>query len=184
MVKVLLGNLVIWCCVAVTALGLLRTLSAPEASARVPPLPARESLAPLEIVWPNAGAFAGITERPLFTQGRRPPAPVTPTTAPQSVPDVTLVGIIRTRQEHTAMAAVADETLRLRTDDTVAGWSVKAIDDKSMTLRNGREEYRIWLGEREEGPAEQDADQRQLTVEERMLATFGSARQNPYGPDN
>lgn len=181
--KIILGNLAIWCCVTALALGLMRSLSAPEASARIPPLPPSEVLAPLQIVWPDARSFTSIAERPLFTPGRRPPAPVTPVRGSRSKPAITLVGIIATQRENVAIATMSGETVRLRPDDTVAGWSVIAIDSKSMTLRQGRDEFRVWLGDQKDTTDEPKADERQLTRAERRLATFGSAGQNQFGAD-
>lgn len=93
-------------------------------------------------------SLAATRDRPLFTQGRRPPALATaqpasenPQTAILSPPPFALIGTVVGDGEKIAlvMENATQKVLRLPVGEIASGWSVADVASRSVTLKRGAE---------------------------------------------
>lgn len=92
-------------------------------------------------------AFAQVLERPLFSPTRRPPpppkppAPPAPPPPPDPLANVHIYGIFVGEEEGTGgmLASIGGKVRRVTTADDVAGWKIKAIKEREVTLARGDE---------------------------------------------
>jgi hypothetical protein len=97
---------------------------------------------------PDIESLSATIERPLFSPTRRlpaPPAPVAeveePPPAGPSPPTFSLRGIARSGSGPIAVVEVAGGgSARLRVGEEYDGWTVRAIDARSVTLEAGAEQ--------------------------------------------
>ena len=96
----------------------------------------------------RGGSLAATRDRPLFTQGRRPPALATaqpasenPQTAILSPPPFALIGTVVGDGEKIAlvMENATQKVLRLPVGEIASGWSVADVASRSVTLKRGAE---------------------------------------------
>jgi general secretion pathway protein N len=84
-------------------------------------------------------------ERPLFSPGRRPPAPPpahvqlepAPPRAPPVAPNLTLVGVVLDTDEARAVVRSGTAVIRARFGDDIEGWKVTEIGARRLTLSHG-----------------------------------------------
>lgn len=154
--RLLAVNIVIWALVAVAAAGALDPGSwtrggGPVGQAEAAtPLRADEDPTAGAVDWPPAARFAALTQRPLFTPGRRPPAQAVDEAADETAPPpaLTLVGVMAAGDARLALARTADgEVLRLREDAEVQGWRVRRITARGMALGRGARTQAYPLGQ-------------------------------------
>ncbi len=123
--------------------------SAPDASvvAGISSSPQEE---PQELAWwrdlPPIGAMKETVQRPLFTSSRRPRLPSGQ--RQQRVAGLAgyvLAGVVIAGDTRIAMlrSRTGAGNLRVRTGDKVAGWTVTAIDSRSVTVIRDGEQRRI-----------------------------------------
>jgi hypothetical protein len=93
---------------------------------------------------PDLQAFAQVVERPLFSPTRRPPPPPKPP-APPPPPDplanVHVYGIFVGEEagEGGMLASIDGKVRRMGTNDEVAGWKIKELREREITLVKGEE---------------------------------------------
>lgn len=93
---------------------------------------------------PDLQAFAQVVERPLFSPTRRPPPPPKPP-APPPPPDplanVHVYGIFIGEEagEGGMLASIDGKVRRIGTNDVVAGWKIKELREREITLVKGEE---------------------------------------------
>jgi len=101
--------------------------------------------------------FHSVKDRPLFFEGRRPPAeyvpdapaakPVRPA-ANVRPPNATLSGVIKVGDTtYVLLQGVGKEKglVRTRVGEDVDGWKVESIQDDRVVLKNGAEQHEIHL---------------------------------------
>jgi len=154
--RLLALNIVIWTLVAVAAAGALDPGAWPLGGG---PVGQAEAATPLRVDedptaqtfdWPPAARFAALTQRPLFTPGRRPPAPSVAEAADGAAPPpaLTLVGVLAAGDARLALARTADgAVLRLREDAEFGGWRVRRITARAMALGRGERMMTYPLGQ-------------------------------------
>lgn len=94
---------------------------------------------------PPISDFSEITERPLFSQTRRPPEPPTVEAPPPEEPApvernlFTVVGIAVSEQERAALVQVrrTREIVRVAEGDEVDGWKVTSIETNNVVFEKG-----------------------------------------------
>lgn len=86
--------------------------------------------------------FVAILDRPLFSPSRRPPPPPPPP-APPPPPDpfatIQLLGVFA-GADHTGSGIVArvdGRVRRIRVNELIGGWAVKAVNDRDVTFVSG-----------------------------------------------
>lgn len=146
-------------CAGVLALQALSNLAPlPEARAAVAPsatggraeggvLPATRSLAPVRL-----DAFAEALERPLFVEGRRPPAEAAPAPAAMNVralplAGTTLLGVVGVGEARIALLSPPGGTTveRVREGASYRGWRLVRAEDRAVLLMRGEVERRLTL---------------------------------------
>jgi general secretion pathway protein N len=107
--------------------------------------------------------FAATRERPLFSEGRRPPpsrveadrAPEPPPKAePPEPPRVTVVGVLRNEQGTRALVRPkpADKVREVRVGDEIGGWKVEEIGPRRVILASETRTKAFTLFEKRGGP--------------------------------
>jgi general secretion pathway protein N len=81
-------------------------------------------------------AYAAVTERPLFTRSRRPPAADTSTAPADLERNFSVAGIMLSGQERIALVQQgSDKKLRsVREGETLGGWTVRSIASDRIVL--------------------------------------------------
>jgi hypothetical protein len=92
---------------------------------------------------PEAAAFSGVLERPLFAPSRRPPPDAPPPAveaAPEASPfELELVGVVISGEERVALVRQPgiQELLRVAVGRMVGGWQVETIEPDRVLFRSG-----------------------------------------------
>ena len=98
---------------------------------------------------PGIAAFSEITERPLFNEGREPPAePVTTVAAAKtSLLRLQLEGVAITPGSEIAVLRdlTSNKMLHLATGGTHQGWELTSITDSVVTFKRGGETQELTL---------------------------------------
>ena len=115
---------------------------APEVTAASPGAQLEWSREPVEFEPPPQDEIEVIAARPLFSPSRRPfvvaeeePEP----TAARSLPPVTLIGVLLTEQQRTALLQAAGQGAPswVREGNAIEGWQVERIEQSRVHLRAG-----------------------------------------------
>lgn len=91
---------------------------------------------------PGAGAYFAILDRPLFAPDRRPPPPpdaVPEAPKPDPLAGLTLYGIFQGPDFSGIVARVNDRVRRVRLNEAMGDWTVKAIEGREVTFVRGDE---------------------------------------------
>lgn len=91
---------------------------------------------------PGAGAYFAILDRPLFAPDRRPPPPpdaVVEAPKPDPLAGLTLFGIFKGPEFSGIVARVNDRVRRVRLNEALGDWTVKAIEGREVTFARGDE---------------------------------------------
>ena len=113
-----------------------RTQTKDQAQVQAPPPASPLAAHPLD-------RLSATRERPLFSPGRRlpapPPAPIvaaSPPPPPPPPPKVILFGIVMDADDARAVVGVgtAAKTLRVRVGDDIGGWKVTQIEERQLVL--------------------------------------------------
>lgn len=137
---------------------------------------------------PDMLAFAQVIERPLFSPTRRPPPPPKPPTPPAPPPppdplaNVHVFGIFVGEEEGTGgmLASIDGKVRRLTAADEIAGWKIKGIKEREITLTRGEETRVLRLAQ-----ARPSDPQRVATAPPRPVAAASRApAAGPSGPLN
>lgn len=149
-IAILLGAVVIW------------RSSEPAAFPELPAVPVTELagvfVAPQASTLPALPELSAAAERPLFNPNRKR-AQVAPVVAPQQAtparpfPTPLLLGIAGAGERRVALIKLPDdkEARRIRTGDSIEGWTVSDIGRDTITFRNGATEHEIRLRPTKEG---------------------------------
>lgn len=145
--RLVLLNVALWGGVAAVSMTVLDAVRTPPPT----PDPAPDAAeappsAEMTLQAPPAAVYAALTEHPLFTPSRRPPAPeIAPADAPP--PGIALLGVAGVGEARVAtLRTGAGETLRVAPGAEVDGWTVARIEPRRVTLRLGGEEHVALLG--------------------------------------
>jgi hypothetical protein len=149
--KALLLNVVFWGTAAwfgAEVVGAAGALTRPVEPVAQSPRPAPPAATVARLRWPDLDAFSDVTERPLFTPGRRPPAAAVAAPDPSSPPPpFALIGVIGAGADRVALMRGPDGTARRgRVGDVVDGWRIDRVDPRAVTWRRGEEARRTALG--------------------------------------
>lgn len=100
----------------------------------------------------DVNLFAATLERPLFSPSRRPPPPPPPKDAEKKEPPVDpfanihLFGLYGGEDSPSGMLArVEGKVRRISVNDTLGGWTFKAIDDRNAVFEKNGEERKLLL---------------------------------------
>lgn len=102
---------------------------------------------------PNAGnlsMYASVVTRPVFAPDRRPPPPPKPPAPPPPPPppdpfaSVELMGMF-TGPNAGVLAKVEGRMRRIKINDTVGAWTLKAIAGREATFKQGEQERKLRL---------------------------------------
>ena len=143
--------LLLACAVVVAAIAaewalLRRNPAIPAASPSAPPPAAAQ--APT-IALPAAATFAEITQRPLFSQARRPePADRGRAGPPPARPTLTLLGVVMTGNSHYALIRHGNppKLEQLAEGQSIEGWQIQTIANDHITLASGSASADFVLG--------------------------------------
>jgi hypothetical protein len=114
-------------------------------------------------------ALSATRDRPLFSLSRRPPAPsiqadaqpaqVPATPAPPERPAVKLIGTILSPATNVVLLrdSATQAVMRLRVGEATAGWRVKSVSLRSVTLEKGEQSAILGLPQPRDTPGEQTA---------------------------
>ena len=143
--------LLLACAVMVAAIAaewaLLRRNPALPAASQVTPTPAAAQ-APV-IAIPPAAIFAEITQRPLFSQARRPePADRGRPGPPPARPSLALLGVVMTGNSHYALIRHGNppKLEQLAEGQSIDGWQLQTIANDHVTLTSGNASADFVLG--------------------------------------
>jgi hypothetical protein len=92
-------------------------------------------------------ALAAILERPIFAPDRRqppPPAPPAPPPPPDPLADIQIRGIF-TGASAGILARVDGKLRRVKVNEAVGAWTLKAIEGRSITFARGDENRKLQL---------------------------------------
>ncbi|MEL6476087.1 MAG: hypothetical protein AAFR17_02065 [Pseudomonadota bacterium] len=128
---------------------------APAASlASIQPLGDPPASAPVERVRlapPRLASFDEIAARPLFTEGRRPPAPPeakTVVAAEIRLPAMTLTGVMEIGGTPRALVKLGTSPADWMAEGSeISGWTLAEIDAGKIVLRHGDRQVEARLGE-------------------------------------
>lgn len=98
----------------------------------VPTLPVRKQA--------DTSRFLAMLERPLFSPTRRPPPPPpppAPVEVQEPLPNVHLYGLYGGDSNGGAIVRVDGKNLRVQLNESINGWKLSAIGERSITLRRG-----------------------------------------------
>lgn len=107
--------------------------------------------------FPPEEAYQSIADRPLFFEGRRPPAPHDPSAEPNKPPATNRT--VQPRGKLTGVVVIGDEvyalvsgtrkkqTQRFKVGDTMEGWRVEEIAPDKLVLQNNSERHELPLRE-------------------------------------
>jgi hypothetical protein len=103
---------------------------------------------------PPLQSFSAITDRPLFSQSRRPPAAQPSTTSIGSASSFVLAGVIITHGSREVMIqhGKPPTIAHLQQGQTIEGWTVTAIDEDRVLLDSGETQYELKLIGKSLGP--------------------------------
>jgi type II secretory pathway component PulC len=143
--------LLLTCAVMVGAIAiewalLRRNPPIPAVSATMPPPVAAQ--APT-IVLPPAASFSEITQRPLFSQARRPePADRGRSGPPPARPSLALLGVVMTGNSHYALIRHGNppKLEQLAEGQSIDGWQIQTIANDHVTLTSGSASADFVLG--------------------------------------
>ena len=129
--------------------------------------PAELPAAPAPFVAPPEGAFAAITERPLFDALRTKyvprPTPEQQKAAPPPPPTLLLVGVIIDAERRMAMVKSSEAMLATSVGigAEIGGWEVSAIEPDRIVLKAGtaEDEIRLDANKAPSQPAQQQPPQ-------------------------
>lgn len=90
----------------------------------------------------DTSRFIAMLDRPLFSPTRRPPPPPPPPQAAEPADNLStaqLSGIFQGQGDGGIIVRIGDKHRRLRLHDSVEGWTLSAVHDRSATLtRSGQ----------------------------------------------
>jgi len=107
--------------------------------------------------FPPIEQYQSVKDRPLFFEGRRPPAEYTPEKADTKIqnpgrksppPQANLSAVITVGDNTYAIFQQTGKEkgmLRARVGEVMDGWTIESIRDDSVVLKNGKEEHEIPL---------------------------------------
>lgn len=101
----------------------------------------------LMVASPTAGSYASIQERPLFAPDRRPPpppAPPAPPPPPDPLADIQIYGVFSGANSG-ILARVEGKMRRVKVDERLGEWVLKAIDGRNVTFAKGDEKRQLKL---------------------------------------
>jgi hypothetical protein len=140
-----------------------QTQAQPQPQAQVPTPPVLGN----PIAAHSLDRLSATRERPLFSPGRRPPAPPSapivsraPPAPPPPPPSVTLFGVVMDGEEARAIvqAGPPNEIRRVRIGDDVGGWKVTQIEQRRLVLSLDGRLATFTLFSGQAGPAPRIAD--------------------------
>jgi hypothetical protein len=110
-------------------------------------LPKQADQATAPFVLPPLESFSAITDRPLFTQSRRPPAIQASTASVGTAASFVLAGIIISHESREALIIHGKPPImsHLQEGQAIDGWTVMAIDQDRVILGNGEARYELKL---------------------------------------
>jgi hypothetical protein len=117
-----------------------------------PPKQADQITAPF--VLPPLESFSAITDRPLFTQSRRPPAIQASTASVGAAASFVLAGIIISHESREVLIIHGKPPImsHLQQGQAIEGWTVTAIDQDRVILGGGETRYELKLIGKSEAP--------------------------------
>jgi hypothetical protein len=98
-------------------------------------------------ILPPLASFSTITDRPLFSQSRRPPAAQQSTISLGTASSFVLAGVIITHGSREVMIqhGKPPTIAHLQQGQTIEGWTVTAIDEDRVILDSGETQYELKL---------------------------------------
>ncbi len=108
---------------------------APQTSDYAAMVPALPGLAPAD-----TSQFIAMLDRPLFSPTRRPPPPPPPPQAPESADNLStaqLSGLFLGQNDGGIIVRIGDKHRRVRLRESVEGWTLSAVQDRSATFTRG-----------------------------------------------
>ena len=130
--------------------------SAPEASAP-PAAPQAATMPPPEaFALPPLQSYSAVTERPLFSPGRKPAPPELSSQPATNVSEFVLSGIVITDNEKVALIADAHagSLARYREGQIVGGWKLTSIEQDRIVLERGATRQEIKLTDKSRAAVE------------------------------
>lgn len=106
----------------------------------VPTLPVRQQS--------DASRFLAMLDRPLFSPSRRPPPPPpppAPVEVQEPLPNVHLYGLYGGDGSGGAIVRVDGKNRRILLNESINGWKLSAIGERSITFRRGARSHAIEL---------------------------------------
>jgi hypothetical protein len=116
-------------------------------SGRSEPLQKQAGQAAPPFVLPPLQSFSAITDRPLFTQSRRPPAVQTTTASLGTASSFVLAGVIISHgsREVLILHGKPPTIVHLQQGQAIEGWTVTTIDETSVILEGSETQFELKL---------------------------------------
>lgn len=120
------------------------SVEAPSAAQPNAEMPASENETNADFELPPIDAFSAFVDRPLFLEGRKPPAEVEAAPAPKEEDlaplALTLMGVMLShRGELAILAEASGKNRRVKLGGSISGWRLIALKPDHVTLQRGQE---------------------------------------------